>query len=357
MKKAIQILFISILFLESCLEQFPYESNLKSESFVVNGGINNLKEDQVIHLSQTLAYGVPPTPITSAHVTVLENGNKEYQFNEGALGEYTLSKDDYKPMIGATYALKIKLNDQTYMSEAEVLLPPVDPDSLTWNVGTETILSTTGLPRVIDKVLLQVHTSLPNGDKNLYLKWDVQTAFQFTTEPGCNPFKTTYTCYFGKGLHPSDLMIYSNADNGLKYLKNKQIGSESIDPDYQFVETHYYSVFQHRISAKAYEYYQRLRLISVQNGTIFDPIPASVQSNVFNVQDANSPVLGYFLVSSVSILRQRLVSSDFIGKYPLLSKDYNYCGWVVGGTAGPYFSPCCNCYDLPEPVIQKPDWW
>jgi hypothetical protein len=357
MKRAILLWCTGMVFMQSCLEEFPYESTLKSESFVVNGGVNNLHEDQFIHLSQTIAYGVPPNPITGADVSVIENDKKVYQFKEGILGEYVLNKDDYEPKIGASYALRISLQDQTYMSDAEIMMPPVAPDSLSWNVGSETVLSSTGIPRVVDKVYLQVHTPLPKGDKNLYLKWDVQTAFQFTTEPGCGPFKTTYTCYFGKGLHPSELMIYSNADNGLHYLTKKQIGSELIDPDYRFVETHYYSVYQRRISSNAYEYYQKLRLVSEQNGTIFDPIPATVLGNVHNKNDLNAPVLGYFLVSSVSILRQKIVSADFFGKYPLLSKTYNYCGWINGGTAGPYFSACCSCYDIPEPVIQKPDWW
>ncbi len=355
--KFIWIFLIAILF-ESCLEELPYGTTLRSQSFVVNGGVNNLKENQTIRLSKTLAYGVPPAPVSGAQVKVIENNTKEYLFSENKSGEYILNKDKYDPKIGATYAIRISYNGQNYQSTPEEMLPPIVPDSITWTVKHETVLSSAGIPRVIDGVQLYVHTPILKGDKNINLKWDVQTAFQFTTITECNPFKTVYTCYFGKTLNPSQIRIYSNEDNGVSYLDGEDVGYENLEIGYQFLENHYYSVYQYRLSKFAFEYYRKLRLVSEQNGTIFDPIPASVNSNVYNPQNKSESILGLFQVASVAVIRKRVVESDFRGLHVLPTKNFDYCGWRNGNNPNStYFPACCDCNQLKDPKISKPDWW
>ncbi|MEO5582054.1 MAG: DUF4249 domain-containing protein, partial [Saprospiraceae bacterium] len=336
-----------------CLVEIPYDTTLQSQALVISGGVNDLKENQTIYLSKTLAYGVPPALQEGAKVTVVENNIKEYVFGETQPGVYVLDKNKYEPKTGGTYFVRLELNGITYQSDPETLMPRVIPDSLSWSVGLKTVLSDIGLPREIDVLKVQVHSPLINSEKNLFLKWDVLTSFQFTTMYECNQFHTLFTCFYSKPLNPSELKIFSNQDKGLNYLKNQEVAVETLFPNYKFVEIHYYSVYQHRISEQAYEYYRKLRLLSEQNGTIFDPIPASVHGNVYNTKDKNESVLGYFQVSSVSILRKKIVSADFDKIYPLLSKEFNYCTYLRGG-AGPYFAPCCNCYALPEKVVPKP---
>lgn len=354
-KASVALVLLIILGFTGCLIEIPYDTTLRSEALVVSGGVNDLKENQTIYLSKTLAYGVPPDPQTGAKVTVIENNTKEYIFNEFQPGVYTLDKNKYDPKTGGTYFVRIEFNGTIYQSEAETLMPRVIPDSVSWNVGLKTVISDIGLPREVDVLRVQVNTPLNNSEKKLFLKWDVLSSFQFTTMFECNQFHTVSTCYYSKSLNPSELKIFSNQDNGLSYLKNQEVAVETIFPDYQFVEIHFYSVYQHRISEQAFEYYRKLRLVSEQNGTIFDPIPASIHGNVYNTKDKNESVLGYFQVSSVSIIRKKIVSSDFQNIYPLLSKDYNYCAWVRIG--GPRFAPCCNCNLFPEKVVPKPDWW
>ncbi|MEP7321645.1 MAG: DUF4249 domain-containing protein [Saprospiraceae bacterium] len=356
MVKASKALILIISFgLASCLIEIPYDTTLKSQALVISGGVNDLKEDQTIYLSKTIAYGVPPDPQVGAKVKVLENNTKEYIFDEAQPGVYILNKNNYEPKTGATYFVRIEFNGTTYQSDPETLMPRVVPDSLSWKVGQKTVISDIGIPRAVDVLRVQVHTPLNNSEKKLFLKWDVLSSFQFTTMFECNPFHTVFTCYYSKSLNPDELKIFSNQESTISYLRNQEVAIEDMEPNYQFGEIHYYSIFQHRISEQAYEYYRRLRLVSEQNGTIFDPIPASVHSNVYNTKDKNESVLGYFQVSSVSVIREKIVFSDFQGVYPLLSKDYNYCGWLRG--LGPYYSPCCNCFELPEPVVSKPNWW
>lgn len=87
--------------------------------------------------------------------------------------------------------------------------------------------------------------------------------------------------------------IYSNLEAGVTRVQDLDMGFENIFPEYRFVETHYYELYQYRISELAYEYFRKLRLVSEQNGTIFDPIPASVTSNVYNVNNPKEKSVGF----------------------------------------------------------------
>lgn len=341
-----------------CIQEIPFAATEGAELMVVNGGITNLDEDHIVYLSRTVKYGVPPVPLTNCVVTLHESNTSSWQFFEPFPGKYVLPAGFFKATVGSVYYLKIILqNGDEYQSDPEMILPPVQPDSISWTVNREAIKSKDGFTTSIDAVQLFINTLLPENQKDTYLRWVTQSAYQFTTMPECSPFRTVYTCHYSKFINPGNLYIYDNHDIGENEVRQYKIGFEAIDPNYRFMETHYYSVYQYRISDKAYDYYRKLDLVANQNGSIFDAIPASIQSNVYNVRNESERVLGYFQAASAAVIRLRLVPSDFTGKYGLLSKEQNLCGWLRGAIDSKYFVGCCNCSALPDQEVTKPDWW
>lgn len=153
------------------------------------------------------------------------------------------------------------------------------------------------------------------------------------------------------------MKIFSNKDEGQLRLLDFEIGNEPIEPEYQYFELHYYSVYQQRISEQAYEYFRKLRSVSEQNGTIFDPIPAYVQGNIYNIKNKNERVLGYVVVASIEVIREKINAAEVKEQYNLTSKEFNLCGWLQGVVGAPYFGGCCNCFEFDETIIVKPDWW
>lgn len=353
------LIFILVIFFSpQCIEEIPFESREGSELLVVNGRVSNLEEEHIVYLSRTVKYGVPPSPVTQAQVSLLESNQDAWEFFESSPGKYILPQGIFKANTGSTYFLKIVLqNGDEYQSDPELILPPITPDSVTWAVSKEPIKSKDGYTYSIDAIQLFIHTPLIENNKNIHLRWTAESAFQFSTLPACNPFKTVYTCYYSSAINPGNLYIYSNQEVGERRLSGIKIGYEAIDPNYKYMETHYFSVHQYRISEQAFDYYRKLDLVANQNGSIFDAIPASVQSNVHNIRHPSERVLGYFQAASASIIRLRLTSSDFKDKYVLMSKDLNLCGWRIGVPDSKYFEGCCNCGALPEPMILRPDWW
>ncbi|MEP7269552.1 MAG: DUF4249 domain-containing protein [Saprospiraceae bacterium] len=352
------ISLIILLGLGSCVDEIPIQSGQSDNALVVNGILNNLKETQVIYLQQTRGYGKPPSNVVNAKVTLHEDNSKTYEYSEKTQGEYVLDGSLFTAAIGSYYFISINLpNGSKYQSDPEVMQAPINLDSVNWQVIQKLENTGEGFTRSFPAVQLAISTQFPSSDKNIFLKWSTQSSFQFTTLPECNPFRNVYTCYYGYSINTSELMIYSNEDNQQNRLSNFEVGYEALEPDYKFLETHYFSISQQRLTQQAFEYYRRLRLVSSQNGTIFDAIPAAVNGNVHNVSNKNEKVLGYFQVSPVSIIHEKVVTADFDGKYAIITKNGNFCAWLFGVVGSTYEPSCCNCNQLDQPKIEKPSWW
>ncbi len=343
--------------LTSCIEEIPFASGKGFGTLVISGGINNLEEAQMVFLSKTDENGGASRPESFAQVKLVESTGRSWDFIEIREGQYILPAGTALTESGASYHIDCTLEEGIrYRSIPEKMLPPVQADSLHWQIGKETERIEDSYSYSIDAVQLFIHTGFAADQPETYLRWSVQSAFQFTTLPECNPFRTTVTCYFSEQLNPGQFFIHSNKDLSGGTLRNHPIGYESLEPNYRYSETHYFTVYQHRISQRAFEYYSRLNQVAVQNGSIFDPIPASVKGNVYRVDREDEKVLGYFQVSSVDLLRLKVVQADLAGKYQLLDKRNNLCG-LYFGYSEKYFEGCCNCYSIQFPIIDKPDWW
>ncbi len=352
------LILILIALLFSCVEEIPFSTAKGARTVVLSGGLNNLDEDLVVFLSRTQEEGKPALPESGARIKLVESSGETWLFTENKEGHYTIPAGEVVPETGAAYHVECTLADGgLYRSVPEILLPVVQPDSVSWEIGKETTRIDDGYLFSIDAFQLFISSGFAMDQPNTYLRWIVQSAFQFTTLPECSPFRTTATCYFTDLLNPGRFFLYNNEGNPRAVLRNFPIGYESLEPNYRYSETHYFSIYQHRISQKAFEYYSRLNQVAVQNGSIFDPIPASVKGNVYRVDNENERVLGYFQVSSAAVIRLRVVQADLDGKYNLLDKRNNLCGLLVGVFGSEYFEGCCNCYSIKYPLINKPDWW
>lgn len=352
------LMLITIPRLVSCVEEIPFTTGKGARTVVLSGGINNLDEDQVVFLSRTQEEGQPALPESGAVIYLVESSGQTWLFYENREGRYILPAGSVVPEIGASYHVEFTLADGgLYRSIPEILLPVVQPDSVRWKIGKETTRIEDGKAYSIDALQLFISTGFAVDQPDTYFRWIVHSAFEFTTLPECSPFRTTTTCYFSDLLNPGLFFLYDNRDNPRGVLRNFPIGYESLEPNYRYSETHYFSIYQHRISQKAFEYFSRLNRVAVQNGSIFDPIPASVKGNLYRVDNENEKVLGYFQVSSAAVIRQRIIRADLDGKYNLLDKRNNLCGLLVGVFGSEYFEGCCNCYSIKYPIIDKPAWW
>lgn len=353
------IIFFFLLNLNGCIEEIPFKTDTGDGLLVVDGGFSDADEPQTIVLQSTTAFGTAPQSVLGASVVVKSLDGQSGKYSEKGDGKYVLDPKILRGVVGKSYYLEIALlNGQTYQSEPEMMPARVVPDSIFWESGIETISRNNQGGLNYDVVNIYVSTPLKVENKDTYLRWDLQSAFQFTTLPECTPFRTTTTCYYSDFVNPQTFQVFSSQESRLARTNKTRVAFQTIDPAYPFLERHYYSLYQHAITAKAYDYWQKTNSIANQNGSIFDKVPASIKGNLFNVNKKDEQVLGYFQISSVAIKRIFISAVEVKMFYPLLPKE-EYCPFLRRGDRFSYSDGCCECLDLPYSNGTKlqPKWW
>ncbi|WP_460880071.1 DUF4249 family protein [Pontibacter rugosus] len=69
-------------------------------------------------------------------------------------------------------------------------------------------------------------------------------------------------------------------------------------------------IYQYSITSEAYDFFRILEQQKESTGTVFDPPPAEVKGNVFNVSDNEEKVIGFFDVAGVSTKEVVILKED-----------------------------------------------
>ena len=354
------IIFIQMTFC-GCIEEIPFKTNTGDGLLVVDGGFSDNDEPQNIRLQRTTAYGTAPTPVKGARVLVKSSDGKIGNYIEEKNGNYILDPQTLRGTSGQLYYLDITLSSgETYQSEPEIMPKKVVPDSIFWDFGTE--FNPIKNTFAIEQKGVNIYVTTPFGINNedTYLRWDLYSAFQWETWEECAApiSKSVISCYYSDLMTPQTLKTVSSKESKLNKITKARVGFQPIDPGYTFIQKHYFSLYQHAITAKAYDYWQKTNIVANQNGSIFDRVPASIQGNIFNKNNKKEQVLGYFQVSSVAIKRV-LVSPWQVRKiYNLFAVQY-YCNLLSSADGSFRSSGCCVCDALPygNATFQRPLWW
>ena len=80
--------------------------------------------------------------------------------------------------------------------------------------------------------------------------------------------------------------------------------------DNSFLYPFFFSVKQLSINREAYEYWEKIKIVINNQGSLFDIPPAPVFGNIANVEDRNEIVLGYFEVAKTKVTRINTTRAD-----------------------------------------------
>ena len=70
--------------------------------------------------------------------------------------------------------------------------------------------------------------------------------------------------------------LFNSEDGNQKNLTAFKVHSRILAPDDEFVERHYFSVYQYTISQEVYNYWEKVKLVANPSGSLFDIQPAAV---------------------------------------------------------------------------------
>ncbi len=300
--------------------------------------------------------------MVDATVTLRDDRGRSETYRELGGGIYQLEGNLLQAVTGLQYTLEIVLEDgTTYRTASQSMPPAVGADSTYINLRQEQIINDQGNVLEETAIDLLVDTPVLTGEAQVWLRWTFDQTYSFVSLP-CNPFNQTPVCYF---THPPEdpiISLATNADLSADRLTGIQVGRirniNRLNEEYT-EGRHCFSVYQHSITEEAFTYWSDLDEVVNQSGSIFDAVPAEVRGNVFNVDDPEESVLGFFELAQIDTVRHCIIPQDILGAFfiaPYCPPGINsYSDFLLfNGTIN---FGCCSCLEFAGASVERPEWF
>lgn len=348
-----------VLIVSSCVDQIDFPLNLGTQKLIVSGQLNNLNEPQVVYLSETtskdreplfsggyLTINDLPRPVRNANVSVVSDENEVWQYMEVKPGQYELS-DWSGVQTGRSYYLEIRVGGSTYRSEPEQFPELIGEDNLsyTFDRGIFEEQPETAF------ISIQTEVTLPQEVGGYYLRWDVDEAYYWNLTFFPNPFNTPPPdCYVFDFPDPERITLL-NGDllNRPGGVSTQTVAERRVDQS--FLSRHYFNVRQISTSKNSYDYWQKVRELVNNSGSVFDAPPAPIFGNIRNINDEQETVLGYFEVANVQVTRIYTTKADV----PFFIEEI--CEYGPNRPINDYPRTCLSCSEFNNSTNETPEWW
>jgi hypothetical protein len=282
-----------LLTVTSCLE--PYQPDLEfptQSSLVVNGFIDAAAGTATVTLTRAQAVqdiGTPPA-VNGAMISITGSEGTDIDLAEVSPGNYLVN--NFPVNFAEHYTLHISTPDgKTY--ESDQVRPRKTPaiDSVTYDLAPS--------GNALD---IMVSANDLFGDSKYFI-WSFEETWSYTARYFSNfklvnrmpvartPAEYVFTCY--RTRQSSNILLATNEKLSLPVISEFVLnsipkGSEKITSKYSVVVT------QRVLSPEEFEFQTNLRNTTENLGGLFDPMPNPVTGNIHEVNQPDSPVLGYF---------------------------------------------------------------
>lgn len=310
------IIFASCCWISSCREEYtPPAITTDYNYLIVEGSIIIGRDSSFFKLSRTQ----PPASNTAndvernATIQVLgSNGNVLAQSVEKGNGQYAIFNG---PLTGdQPYQVKIRTaSGHEYLSDQIVPKITAPIDSVSWERVDEG-----------KGIQFSVSTHDPSG-KSRYYRWENEETWEY------HAFYESYLMF----EPPASLVTRPEAFQINKCWQSRKGTEINIATSAAYIEDfiikspvyyiakgtdklnwrHSLLVTQHAISAEAFEYWQNLKKMTEQGGTIFDVQPSELIGNIHCITNPAEPTIGFISANTVTqkrIFVDRLEVTDFV---------------------------------------------
>ncbi|PLX12754.1 MAG: hypothetical protein C0598_05500 [Marinilabiliales bacterium] len=370
---------LSLILLNSCIDEYWPEVSKYENLLVVEGGISNEAPPYTVKLSISSPINDNDNKAYTGCSLIIEDGNGNQEFlTETEVGVYKTPDNGMQGEIGEKYKLKIKTPyGKSYESNFDYIKNPVLIDKIEAKIESK---GSNDVDHELQGYQFYVNTQIPPSDTNYYL-WKLKYTYHYQSEYVIRWYYDGHLNTF----YPNDSLFncYSTASLGRFYTFNTENISKKKLEDFplNFVSTESrqlslrYSLLvkQHTLSKNAYLYWNALEKQNSDQGSLYSQQPYQIKGNLVNVNDDEEPVLGYFLVSSVDSSRIFVNRPDLPFYYSKCSINQgNYQQYIELGATDPVFYPiyvilydgnravpgqaCADCQQRGGTIV-KPDFW
>jgi hypothetical protein len=288
-----------ILLFSQCVEEFDPPSSDYDNLLVVEAFISKGNEQTDVKLSRSMPLDTTGFfPESGAGVSIREDTGEEYFLSETTYGSYKFP-EGFIAQSGMSYQIRILRSDsKQYESDFVTLRQTPDIDSVYWEYLEKPELGVEGL---------QIYLSTQDPEnKTRYYRWYYDETWIFRT-----PYDATLI--YENGLIRERIedinTCWKNVSSTAILLGNSETLDQDIINSYELVyvdntterlaDRYSLNVKQYALSEEAYKYWNELKDLNENLGTLFDPMPYTIRGNIYNINDRKETVLGYFDAAEV----------------------------------------------------------
>lgn len=286
------------------MDPFEVPSNVSNQAIlVVEGRIGN--EETRIQLSRTAnleAFTIRPELNAIVRIEN-EQGNVVGQLSEVGAGGYFL---DIDLTVNEKYRMRIETgNREVYLSNYSTLVstPPI--------ADLDVKFDTAGL-----NLEILLSTEDPSNNTRYYL-WDYTETYEYNSR-----FRSVLEFEGGQIIprrdendihvcwetdNSSGILVQSSIQFEKDIISKKRIVSYSLNETDKFKRAYSILVNQYALSREEFEFWSLLEKNTESLGTLFDPQPSQISTNLACISDPQKRVIGY--VGSSSTTQKRIFIS------------------------------------------------
>ncbi|MBX2967632.1 MAG: DUF4249 domain-containing protein [Cyclobacteriaceae bacterium] len=327
MKKVWYILVL-FLFTLSCIDPFPLQTGNQSDNLVVDGLVTNRADQSVVRLSRSLSFDNTQlvagyiVPERDATVILKNDLGEEEILAEAEPGVYK-PLPGFSGTVGTSYSIYIQTSDgKQYQSFTETMpdVPAIGGLLYEYYSYEELIKNISGNwvaeRRFGFRIMVQVDD--PDDERNYY-RWKARGIFEFFSFVG----ETFLQCWAPVARLESTVQVMDDAyTNGNTFIEAIAVIPYDRPTYYQV------TVQQQALTREAFEFWSKVKDQQTNTGSIFDPIPSQIKGNIYNIDDPDEIVLGFFGASSMveeTVLINRFPASGFVSPSPNILPQEGNC--------------------------------
>jgi hypothetical protein len=338
-----------LFFASNCLTPVDINADRKGGILVVSGQISTLSDMSEVQIGMTSDAEQLPVPVTDAEVVLWDDQGRTYAYNSDAYreGVYNL---DLAGVNGTSYFIEVKLfSGKVYRSAVEKLPEPSGKDFVYHDVQKEEFVDGEGTVSELNYLNIYSRSEIYPSENAMFIRWNVREDFIISPTDFPDWFKEIPPpCFVSSPVDPQRIVLYNGEETNIASVESL-IARRVID--FSFKERHYFTIYQSSITRNAYEYWRKVNDVVNQVGSIFDTPPARVPGNLYNVNDTDEKVFGYFQAVNQTYSRFFLLPVDL----PIVLK--RYCAYEDVRPLSDYPSVCIDCLRAPNSSHKRPDWF
>ena len=287
--------------LTTCIDRINLDETLSGEPLlVVDGLMTNADEPYRVILSYTSSSlkTYQGDTLSGAEVYITDEAGNRADLSEVGNGEYETNPSQFRGAVGNTYQLHIIAPDgKAYESLPETMPAVPSIDSLYFEVDSEPFETTTGT--VLQDWGLRFYLNTGVGeDRAGYYRWSWQETYEFMA-PFTRPAQLRTPVCYRSGTRARYLNIATTQDLSTDLIRRWEINFVKKS-GLQLQRRYSLLVKQYALTERAYVFWENVRELQTDAGSVFAPPPSPIPGNVLSVSNSQEQVLGYFQVSSVT---------------------------------------------------------